>query len=279
MFAGAHDITILAAEKGDYSMQVAMAAKETSPVPTKQVLGIKFFAGTVEEAVAYISSRGGLVVAPAAPSFIALEQDADYRRAIADADLAIADSGWMVNFWWLLHRERLNRISGLRFFKGLLERPECREPEKLFWILPSERAKAKTLAWSRTSGFPTTGDDCYVAPRYQRDVKDETLLGIIRQRRPKHIVVAIGGGMQDKIGSYLKHHCGYRAAIHCIGAAPGFVTGDQVRIPMWADRFFLGWLFRLIAQPRVFIPRFWGARKLPWLILRCGRELPPLVIR
>lgn len=246
---------------------------------TKQVLGIKFFRGTVEEAVAYISSYGGLVVAPAAPSFIALQDDPDYRRAIADADLAIADSGWMVNLWWLLHRERLIRISGLKFFKRLLEQPECRQPGKLFWILPSEKAKTKTLEWSRAAGFPTTTDDCYVAPRYNRDTKDETLLSIIRERQPKHVIVAIGGGMQDKIGSYLKHECGYRPAIHCIGAAPGFVTGDQVRIPMWADRFFLGWLFRVFAQPRVFIPRFWSARRLPLMILRYGRELPSLKIR
>jgi N-acetylglucosaminyldiphosphoundecaprenol N-acetyl-beta-D-mannosaminyltransferase len=248
-------------------------------LPTKQVLGIKFFDGSVEEAVAYISSHGGLAVAPAAPSMIALQHDEEYRRAMADADLAIADSGWMVVFWRILRGEPLNRISGLTYFKRLLERPECRDRGKLFWILPSEKSKTTTLAWSRSSGLPTTAEDCYVAPRYGTRAEDETLLAVIRQRQPAHIIVAIGGGMQDKIGSYLKHQCGYRPAIHCIGAAPGFVTGDQVAIPMWADRFFLGWLFRLFAQPRIFIPRFWGVRRLPWLIMRYGRELPALEIR
>ena len=71
-------------------------------LPTKRALGIDFFDGSAEEAVEWVSRNGGLVVAPAAPSFIALQDDPDYRRAIADADLAIADSGWMVNFWWLL---------------------------------------------------------------------------------------------------------------------------------------------------------------------------------
>ena len=82
--------------------------------------------------------------------------------------------------------------------------------------------------------------------------------------------------MQDKLGSYLKQNCGYRPGIYCIGAAPGFVTGDQVRIPMWADRFYLGWIFRVFAQPRVFIPRFWSARKLPWLVSKYGKEMPEL---
>ena len=242
--------------------------------PTKRALGIDFFDGNVDDAVDWVSQNGGLVVAPAAPSFIALQDDPEYRCAIADADVAIADSGWMVNFWWLLRHERLVRISGLKFFKRLLERPECREPGKLFWILPSEQAKAKTLEWARREQFPLTSDDLYAAPRYGADAIDENLISIIRARQPRHIVVAIGGGMQDKIGSYVKHNCGYRPGIYCIGAAPGFVTGDQVRIPMWADHFYLGWIFRVFAQPRALGPRFWNARKLPWMIYRFGRDLP-----
>src|SRR5207302_8397180 len=138
------------------------------PFPTKRMLGIDFFVGTPAEAVAYISKHGGLVVAPAAPSFIALQEDPDYRGAIADADLAIADSGWAVLFWRLLRRERLTRISGLALFKALLETADARIPGNLFWILPSEKAKIKTLEFARNSGYPTTADDCYIAPKYQK---------------------------------------------------------------------------------------------------------------
>jgi N-acetylglucosaminyldiphosphoundecaprenol N-acetyl-beta-D-mannosaminyltransferase len=107
-------------------------------------------------------------------------------------------------------------------------------------------------------------------------IEDRALLSIIEQRKPKHIIIGIGGGMQDKLGSYLKHQLSYRPAIYCIGAAPGFVTGDQIVIPMWADRFFVGWLFRLAAQPRTLLPRFWSARRLPGMIWRYGSELPVL---
>src|SRR5256885_11688425 len=144
------------------------------PFPTKRMLGIDFFVGTAAEAVASISKNGGLAVAPAAPSFIALQDDPDYRRAIADADLAIADSGWAVLFWRLLRREKLTRISGLALFKALLETADAHIPGNLFWILPSEKAKTKTLEFARESGYPTTADDCYVAPRYQRsEISDQ----------------------------------------------------------------------------------------------------------
>src|SRR5438876_6375216 len=269
------------------------------PFPTKRMLGIEFFIGTPAEAIAHISKTGGLLVAPAAPSFIALQDDPDYRGAIADADLAIADSGWAVLFWRLFQREKITRISGLAVFKALLETPEARIPRNLFFVLPTENAKAKTIEFARNSGYPTTADDCYVAPRFsvgqalppagaeQRQpemvalqtakspfVEDRDLASIIERRPPKHIIIGIGGGMQDKLGSYLKHQLSYRPAIYCIGAAPGFVTGDQVSIPTWADRFCVGWIFRIITQPRTLLPRFWRARRLPRMMIKYGREAP-----
>ena len=313
-----------------------------SPFPTKRMLGIDFFVGTAAEAVAQISKQGGLVVAPAAPSFIALQDDPDYRRAIADADFAIADSGWAVLFWRLLRREKLTRISGLALFKALLATADAQIPGNLFWILPSEKAKIKTLEFARNSGYPTTADDYYVAPNYQRSeirdqrsatlpaelistgkrasgseaptarrerlpyiscltsggapplpeeegrvrvektptpgtgIEDPKLVSIIEQRKPKHVIVGIGGGMQDKLGSYLKHELSYRPGIYCIGAAPGFVTGDQIIIPMWADRFFVGWIFRIIGRPRHYLIRYWKARLLPLLIIKYGTRIPQL---
>jgi len=159
------------------------------------MLGIDFFVGTAAEAIAHISKYDGLLVAPAAPSFIALQDDPDYRRAIADANLAIADSGWAVLFWRLLRRERLTRISGLALFKALLEIADTRIPGNLFFILPSEKAKSKTLEFGWVSGYPITDADCYA---------------ILQSRKPKHIIIGIGGGMQDKLGSYLKHQLIYR---------------------------------------------------------------------
>ena len=138
----------------------------SSPFATKRTLGIDFFVGTAAEAIAHVAKNGGLVVAPAAPSFISLQNDPDYRRAIADADLAIADSGWAVLFWRLLRHEKLTRISGLALFKAMLGAPAARIPGNLFFILPSEKAKTKTLEFAQISNFRISAEDCYVAPHY-----------------------------------------------------------------------------------------------------------------
>jgi UDP-N-acetyl-D-mannosaminuronic acid transferase (WecB/TagA/CpsF family) len=72
----------------------------------------------------------------------------------------------------------------------------------------------------------------------------------------------------------LKQACDYGPSIHCLGAAIGFLTGNQVRIPSWADRLFLGWLFRCCSEPGKFIPRYWKACKLVPMMLHY-RERPP----
>ena len=241
-----------------------------------QILGISFFNGDVDEAVASMDRRGGFLIAPSGTCFARLREDEIYRRAVLAADLAIADSGLMVLLWRLLRRQKIGRISGLKYLKHLLRKLKGEGAGEIFWVLPSERARRKLFEWSRREPFPIASKNCYVAPRYGLEIEDRNLLSLLEQNRPSHVIIAIGGGAQEKLGYYLRENLSYRPAIHCIGAALGFVTGDQILIPDWADRLFLGWFFRLLGQPGVFIPRLSRALELPWLIWKYGEKLPPL---
>jgi len=241
-----------------------------------QILGIQFFNGDVDEAVGLMFQHGGLLVAPSGTCFARLREDERYRRAVLAADLAIADSGLMVVLWRLFRRERLQRISGLKYLKHLLGKIQGEGNRDVLWVLPSERAQEKLIGWSRRQAFPINTNYCYVAPQYGSEVEDRDLLGLTEQRRPAHVIIAIGSGAQEKLGYYLRKNLSYRPSIHCIGAALGFVTGDQVAIPDWADRFYVGWFWRLLAQPRTFVPRLSRGLELPWLLWKYGQKLPPM---
>src|ERR1700736_6708302 len=234
---------------------------------TEQILGLNFFNGTVDEAVDVMSSNGGLLVVPAAPALVKLESDEGYRRALISADMAIADSGAMVLLWRIFTGRRVERISGLKFLKRLVARLAVRPDERVLWIVPSEAAHEKTIAWLRSVNLTATAD-FYIAPRYAAQVRDDALVAKIDSHPPAHVVVGIGGGVQEKLGLFLKENVCARPAIHCIGAALAFLTGDQPPIPMWADRFYLGWLLRSIRQPRVFIPRYISGLRLATMISR-----------
>jgi exopolysaccharide biosynthesis WecB/TagA/CpsF family protein len=242
---------------------------------TEQILGVRFFNGTVDEAVEQMSTSGGLLVVPAGPALVKLQGDEGYRHALVAADMAIADSGAMVLLWRIFTGRRVERISGLKFLKQLMTRLASHPNERVLWIVPSERAHDKTITWLRRVNL-TSAADFYVAPRYQPEVRDDALVAKIDNHPPAHIVVGIGGGVQEKLGLFLKENLRARPAIHCIGAALAFLTGDQPPIPMWADRFYLGWFLRLLRQPRIFGPRYLSALKLPALIFRYKASLPPL---
>lgn len=251
---------------------MATAAKVT---PYRQVLGITFFGGSAEEAVAKMS-QGGLLVVPAAPALKDLDRSADYRESLLNADLAITDSAFMVLIWNALKRDNLGRLSGLEYLRELLKQEDVRRPGNTLWIMASPVSAKRNLDWLAEQGIIIPEQCIHMAPMYSANIEDEPLLEKLNRLRPQHVVVTVGGGTQERLGLYLKRRLEYLPAIHCIGAAIAFLSGDQVHIPVWADKLYLGWLLRSLSEPKRYVPRYWEARKLLALMLRYQSSLPEL---
>jgi N-acetylglucosaminyldiphosphoundecaprenol N-acetyl-beta-D-mannosaminyltransferase len=258
------------------SLRWRLQIQRTVSPPNEQILGITFFTGTAAEAVARITASGGFLVAPSAPGMVRLAEDEPYRRAMTAADVAIPDSGFMVLLWRLLGQRSLERLSGLRYLKQLLATWRGERIPEIVYVLPNSAAQEKLLEWSRRESFPVKIENCYIAPHYGREIEDRCLVDLLEQRRPAHVLIGIGSGPQEKLGHYLRENLSFRLASHCIGAALGFITGHQIAIPDWADRFYLGWLLRFLAQPRLFAPRVLMSLHLAPLVFRYRQELPPL---
>jgi glycosyltransferase involved in cell wall biosynthesis/UDP-N-acetyl-D-mannosaminuronic acid transferase (WecB/TagA/CpsF family) len=258
----------------------AVAAASAPPeAPARQnyfqhILGIRFFVGGADEAIE-IALRGGLVVVPAAPALVDLKTNVDYREALANADLAITDSGLMVLLWRILSGKRISRLSGLKYLKCLLDKKVLQPPASVLWIMPNAAARDQNLAWLRSQGYQFNDSECYLAPNYPAGpIADAELLALAARLKPRHVVVCLGGGTQERLGWMLKRECGFTTSIHCVGAAIGFLTGHQVRIPMWADKLFLGWFFRCWSEPTKFVPRYWRAVQLVPMMIRYRENSP-----
>jgi UDP-N-acetyl-D-mannosaminuronic acid transferase (WecB/TagA/CpsF family) len=245
-----------------------------SSVRFQQILGVRFFVGEAHDAIDEISREGGLVVVPAAPALKNLTHDSRYREALLGADFAIADSALMVLLWNLIQRDSIPKLSGLKYLRALLEREEFRQPQASFWVMPTEASARRNMAWLQENGVEVAGEDVYLAPMYGAEISDAELLRRLEERRPHHIVLGVGGGTQERLGLYLKRNLSYKPAIHCIGAAIAFLSGDQVRIPVWVDHAGLGWLWRSFSDPKRYGPRYWEARHLAPLMLRYRERLP-----
>jgi UDP-N-acetyl-D-mannosaminuronic acid transferase (WecB/TagA/CpsF family) len=246
---------------------------------TETILGVEFHIGTTEEAIE-AALTGGLVLAPSGPGlagdFIA---SAAYREALLAAEVNLTDSGFMLLLWRWRTGRRLPRLSGLGYLQALLARPEARAARGTFWVMPSAAEQAVNLAWLRAQGVEVTEADCYLAPFYgPGGIGDDVLLERIRARRPRVVMLAIGGGVQERLGLGLRRALERepeRPGVVCIGAAIAFLSGTQAKVPSWADRWMLGWLCRIVAEPGRYLPRYWRARRLAGLVFRHGEKLPP----
>lgn len=250
------------------------------------ILGIRFYTrgGEIETRL----HDGGLVLVPSGPG---LSQDlphkAVYRDALLNADYVIPDSGLMVLLWNILNLNqghvRIARYSGLKLLWDLLPLTEIQAIGASYWIMPDAAERDRTLEWLQKTGFQGLEEEhCYLAPFYRDSlepdgsVEDSVLLADLEEKRPAYVFVNVGSGVQEQLGWYLRKNLSYRPAILCTGAAIAFLTGGQAPIPRWADRFFLGWLFRVMQNPYRFGRRYLAALKLIPLMLRYRDRLPPL---
>lgn len=232
------------------------------------ILGIPFFNGNVSDVYNALSTHGGLLTVPAAPALVTIGDDSNYYHALLKSDIIIPDSGYMVLIWNFISAQRIRKISGLEFINFFLESFTFADKSRLMLVNPSDYDGEINLRYLNHRGFKIDSNDLYTAPYYNETVKDEHLLKKVEMRKPQWILINIGGGTQEKLGYYLKESLSYRPAIVCTGAALAFKTGRQVSIPPWADYIYLGWLFRCMTQPKLYIPRYLKAFKLIYLILK-----------
>jgi N-acetylglucosaminyldiphosphoundecaprenol N-acetyl-beta-D-mannosaminyltransferase len=242
-----------------------------------RILGIDFFRGSIEEAV--IKANGdGLCVAPSGPGLAGdLTNCTVYSRALTQADLVLPDSGLMCLWTKFFSRRPIKRISGLAFLKAYLFSKEFRSGDSTFWIMPDEEQSATNRKWLKEElGLSVQDEAFYVAPRYAKvgPIEDLELLATIIARKPRTIFIQLGGGVQERLGLFLRNKLSFPTTILCTGAALAFLSGEQVKIPNWADRLYLGWLLRCCAKPTVFVPRYLNAFRLIGVLAKNGENLP-----
>ncbi len=246
-----------------------MTAKE-------RVLGIDFFNGTCQVACEQ-AEQGGLVLAPSGPGLAGdLTRSAVYWEAVQEADLVLADSGLLCLWAKYLSGKKIQRVSGLLFLKNLLERGKWAESASL-WVMPDQKQADANMQWvSQAYARDLSKCEVYISPIYPAvgRIIDQDLLQKIEEVRPQYVFIQIGGGTQERLGLYLKKNLPFSPAILCTGAALAFLSGQQVKIPRWADYFFLGWLLRCLYNPAVFIPRYLKAFKLIYLLFKYGEKSP-----
>ena len=229
---------------------------------------IKFMDGDFKD-IKFLLDKGGLLVLPAAPALANIYSDKSYHKALKHADIALFDSGFFCLLLRIFKGIKIKKYSGLKFLTQFLKSlKNC--SDKILMINPSYNEQLLNKKYLKLKKINNSNH--YVAPFYNKNIiNDLKLLKMIKKDKPRYIVINLGGGVQELLGSYLKYNLDYKPSIICSGAAIAFLTGQQAKIPLIFDKFYLGWLVRIIFNPSVFISRYIKAFKLIFLMKNINR--------
>ena len=200
---------------------------------------------------------------PAAPALATIREDAEYHGALKDADFAIFDSGFMCLLLRLFKGVNVKKLSGLEFMRQFLLILQD-SGETVFTVEASEKDAQLNKNLFKKFGI-AIGEAQYIAPIYKPGhITDPQLVEQLQVHRPKYVIINLGGGVQEVLGSSLKKafNGGYCPVIICTGAAVAFLSGGQGAIPRAVDKIYLGWLARCLADPKRFVPRYLMGFKL-----------------
>tara|TARA_X000000368_G_C22950446_1_gene676379 strand:+ start:152 stop:862 length:711 start_codon:yes stop_codon:yes gene_type:complete len=210
--------------------------------------GIKFYDMEFNYIINKLEKKGGVLVAPAASALVNIENDPQYYKALIKSDIAILDSGFFCILWRIFKKQKLSKFSGYLFLKKLISYLKNKKI-KILSVDPDKIDSKLNKNYLIKEGLYEVEN--FVAPRYSKNnIKDENLLLKIKEYSPDYIFINIGGQTQEVLGVYIKENVSYNPSIICTGAAIAFLTGRQAPINYLIDKFYLGWLVRLLHGPK-----------------------------
>ncbi len=238
-----------------------------------KVLNITFLSEKFQVVLEQLK-KGKFMVVPSGPGLATIGKDLTYTEAVQNADFAIPDSKYMVFLLKVLKGIHLSKFSGYLFLKHFFS--EKIFANELFLIDPNERESKANNTFLNGIGIPINKSYQYIAPIYKKNsIVDDLLIDKLQSLKikPKYIMINLGSGVQEPLGYYLKQKLNFNVGIICTGAAISFFTGRQANITPLIDKLGMGWLWRCLKNPKVFIPRYLGAFRLFFQIFKSDVEV------
>ena len=210
--------------------------------------------------------KKGLFVFPAGPAITNINESAKYYNSLKKADIVFFDSGFFVTLLRIFKNINVEKFSGYKFLNLFFKYLKNNKKKKILCIDPNLKFSKSNRYLIKRLGVKKIYN--YLAPNYDlNNLSDKKLLNFAKKIKPDFILTNLGGGTQEILGLYLKLNLKFNTTILCTGGAISFFTGDQAPINSLIDKFYLGWLVRLIFNPAVFVKRYiYGLRLIPMVI-------------
>jgi N-acetylglucosaminyldiphosphoundecaprenol N-acetyl-beta-D-mannosaminyltransferase len=213
---------------------------------------IKFYDWDFNKIIKRIN-LGGYLVAPAASALVEIKKNNDYHQALMNSKCAIFDSGFFCILLRLFLIYKPKKFSGFLFLKKFLALKKIKK-KKILLINSTNYQSEKNSELMSANNFKKFF--LYTAPFYEEDkIYDLKLINYINKYKPRYILINIGGLKQEPLAFFINQRIKFRTSTFCLGGAIDFVTGIQSPINEFVDKMYLGWLIRIIYNPKIFFIR------------------------
>ena len=236
-----------------------MDSESTVPLPLA-IFGVPFHNVTFGEAVDWVVER----VRSGQPANIATANldfvtrawhDPELQRLLIDADLVIADGFPIVKLSPFFGPRLKERVAGSDLTPMLAERA-AQEGFRVYGLGSADGVAKKALEVlkSRYPKLKVAGTySPPFAPLLEMDHRD--ILKHLECARPDLLFVALGVPKQDKFISM--HVRGWNVPVSIgVGGSLDFIIGEQKRAPVWLQKLYLGWFWRMCLDPKRLFSRY-----------------------
>ncbi|OGC03967.1 hypothetical protein A2276_05050 [candidate division WOR-1 bacterium RIFOXYA12_FULL_43_27] len=174
-----------------------------------------------------------LIVTPNPEMIVGSQDDAMLKQILNNADLRLPDGISMVVVSRILGKPLKERVSGIDF---LLEATKDKK-YKIFLLGSAEDVVKKAAEKLGAAGY-----------HHGYFKEDQAVISEIKKVRPDILFAGLGGGRQEKwLAKYLKEL--NVPVCMGVGGSLDVVSGIKKRAPVWIQKLYIEWLYRLIMEP------------------------------
>lgn len=89
-----------------------------------------------------------------------------------------------------------------------------------------------------------------------RDDEVKEVINRTKTINPNYIFLAVGSPRQEILASILKKEVNSKSVVLCIGASILFIVGEEKRAPLWVQKLYCEWLYRMFQDPSRLVSRY-----------------------
>ncbi len=248
--------------------------KETDfeKLPISPVLGVNYFATDMQTIVDYVINnienlKGKYACFSNVHTTVMANDNEKYKNILNSGALIFPDGKPISIVQKLKGTKNAHQLLGPEFFKKIMQHKKTKRCKHFFYGSTPETIEL--LKEKLSQNYVNAEIVGYYSPPFREltEEEDKNIIKIINDSEANFLWVGLGAPKQETW--MFEHKDKINALMLGVGAVFNFEAGNLKPMPVLMSKLCLGWLFRLIQEPkRLFMRYLITNTKFLWLIMR-----------